>query len=329
MSFKTYHRLALLLLLAPIACNNERVEAGNWALSECDDPTEGDTTNHASSRGALLGTEFHSLEELKTVIHIQYFRGNRISDSADERNTVVRLSHCSGGTEIVSTLKSGISQTDVTRAQEGSVWDKLWLGINSPYTVINRVDLQRVYLLARRRGDLFEANDVAFFNLAERMVDNISDYDRARIHPRHFSEKGYLNTFNHITAQSFVSTIFSEALADYMGDAHELSVMPELVTGRFSQEQLTDTINNPVDNYIDLVNNEWGRELGNAIKDKFAIKRVTHWTPELLADYLNEVQGYLGWACQLGFRPFRSDDEEVVRFANKINRVMGKDARWR
>ena len=52
------------------------------------------------------------------------------------------------------------------------------------------------------------------------------------------------------------------------------------------------------------------------------IDRETHWTPELLANYLNDIQTYYSWAYGIGFSPFRPSDEVVVKFSRKLNMVM-------
>jgi len=136
------------------------------------------------------------------------------------------------------------------------------------------------------------------------------------------SEKGYLNTFNHVTAQAFMTSIFSEELADFIADVHERHNLPELISGNFSEAQLTDLDNGPVDNYIDLINNEWGQELGKSLREKYNISTKTRWTPELLAAYLNDIQRYYSWTFQIGFRPFKPADEMVKHFTNKINKVL-------
>ena len=98
--------------------------------------------------------------------------------------------------------------------------------------------------------------------------------------------------------------------------------MPELITGIFTEKQLADITDGPVDNYIDMINNEWGQELGKELCLKYHISRLTYWTPELLADYLNDMQSYHSWAFQIGFKPYRATDDMVIRFANKINKVI-------
>jgi hypothetical protein len=222
---------------------------------------------------------------------------------------------------VVSILKRGISEADLNKAKDGGLGQRLWLSLNSPYTLMNRRDLQRVSLLARRNYVLFDAGDVAFFDLAEATVANISKWDSSLVHRGDLSEKGYLNTFNHITAQAFMTSMFSEDIADFMADAHERLTMPALITGMFTPQQLADTVNNPMDNYVDMINNELGQELGHTLKAKYGINHRKTWTPELLSDYLNDLQSYYAWTLQIGFEPFTPQDDDVIRFARKIHAV--------
>ena len=277
---------------------------------------------YTAVKGALLLTRFKSFEELKTVIQIEYFNGSSSSNHVVHGSPLVRLTHSSNGREVTSILTSGISELDMMRAKDGGFWDRVWLGLNSPYCVINRRDLLRVHLLARRIGMIFGEGDVAYYDLAETTLYNISDDDLAFMRSEDLSEKGYINTFNHITAQALMTSMFSERLADFIVDAHELRRMPELTTGKFTEDQLADLENGPVDNYVDIINNEWGQELGKLLGKKHNISRKTYWTPELLANYLNDIQSYYSWAFQIGFKSFRTADEVVIRFSNKINRVM-------
>ncbi|HJW27619.1 MAG TPA: hypothetical protein VJ508_00030, partial [Saprospiraceae bacterium] len=176
---------------------------------------------------------------------------------------------------------------------------------------------------SRRKDLLFGEGDIAFYDLAATMVRHISPQDTAGLPAKDFTEKGFLNTFNHVMAQSFMTSLFSRSLADFVGDVHERSHLPELVSGRFTTKQLLDVDDGPVDNYLDIINNECGQELGQMLKSKYGINSYTHWTPELLRNYLNDIQAYHSWAFQIGFTPFRETDEMVIRFAAKINTVMG------
>jgi hypothetical protein len=147
---------------------------------------------------------------------------------------------------------------------------------------------------------LFGEGDVAFFNLAQAMVRNINTPDIAFKYPKDTTEKGYLNTFNHMTAQAFITSCFSVELADFIGDAHERYYHPDLINGKFAKKEVSDLGEGPVDNYVDIINNEWGQEVGKELKQKYHISRETYWTPELLANYLNDMQSYYQWALQIG-----------------------------
>ncbi|MBT4774745.1 MAG: hypothetical protein HOL28_12365 [Crocinitomicaceae bacterium] len=271
---------------------------------------------------ALLASRINSMEELQEIIEINYYNNFNRDTSHRDTESLVRLKHCSNGLEIISELKAGISQSDILNARNGSLTDQLALLYDSPFAIANRMEINKVYLLARIKPDLFGEGDVAFYDLALASVKNINTKDLAYIHPRDSSEKGFLNTFNHITAQAFITSYFSENLADFVADVHELHNMPELTSGRFTAEQLNAPDDNPVDNYVDMINNEWGQELGKLLKKRYFINRNTTWTPKLLARYMNDIQYYYSWALQIGFKPFTEEDVEVIRFSKKINLIQ-------
>ena len=271
---------------------------------------------------ALLLTKFKSMEDLKKVVSIEYLEIVPKSDYTLSRTSAVRLSHEAEGNKVTSILMDGIDETDITRARDGGLWDRIKLGLNAPYLVLNKAEMQKIYILSRRRRRTFGAGDFAFYDLAETMLHHISDDDFMELNSEDLSEKGYHNTFNHITAQTFMTAIFSEQLADFVADTHERSNLAELVNGKFSEAQLTDLETGPVDNYVDIINNEWGQELGKFLKNKYNIDHHTFWTPTLLANFLNDVQNYYSWVFQIGFKPFRPEDESMVRFSDKINRVL-------
>ncbi len=277
--------------------------------------------NDSFGRGALLLTRFNSFEEFKKIVTIEYFKGFSSPRRVFYTRPMVRVSHFSHGHRVTSILKTGVDEVDFMDVLHGGFLDKIWLVFNSPYAVFKRKDLRRVYALSRRREGIFGEGDVAFYDLAESMMKNISNYPKI-YSSKDFTEKGFINTFNHITPQAFMTTLFSEKLADFVADTHERRNMPTLITGKFSQLQISDMENGPVDNYLDMINNEWGQELGIFLKEKYNITRKTNWTPELLSNYLNDIQSYCSWALKIAFTPFSSSDELVVRFSSKINNLM-------
>ena len=264
-------------------------------------------------KGALVSTHFSSLEELKSIVKIEYF---------SDGSPFARLTHSSDGGAVTSVLESGVTESHFIRAQKGGFRERASLGLKSPYSVMNRADLKRTLFLARKRFDIFGEGDVAFYNIAQQMVSNITTRDSMAIPLKDFSEKGYLNTFNHITAQALLTTLFSEELADFIADVHERDRLPALITGKFTKEQIEDLDNGPVDNYVDIINNEWGQELGKRLQKKYDINRSTKWTAEFLTQYLNDVQNYYSYTFQMGFEPFRPTDEVIKRYSSKIQVVM-------
>ena len=274
---------------------------------------------YGAGRGALLLTRFSSMEEFRKIVRIEYEGG---ASEGNAKNSRVRLVHTSGNKSVQSELRKGVSERDFVRARDSGFWARASLVFRSPYSVWNRKRLSRMYALSRRRGAVFGEGDAAFFDLAESMTAHIVRYDRERLTPKDLSDKGFINTFNHVIAQAFITSIYSEKLADLIADSHERFAMPELITGVFTEEQLSDIENGPVDNYLDIINNEWGQELGKQLREQFEISSRTTWNAELLAAYLNEMQRYFSWAFEIGFSPFYPTDEVVVRFSEKINVVM-------
>lgn len=270
--------------------------------------------------GALLLTCFNSFPQFKSAVELEYIKVHPVFSNITEPQ--VRLTYECGDRKVTSVLKDGVCETDFTRARDGYFWDKISIALRSPYALMHRRQLKSIESLGRKRPWVFGKGDVAFYHLAEAMVHHISEQDRVDMTIANLSEKGYLNTFNHITAQAFMTSIFSEKIADFVADVHERAKMPELITGVFTENQIKDLENGPVDNYLDMINNEWGQELGKILRIKYSIGPGTHWTPTLLADYLNDIQSYHSWAFQIGFRPFKPTDEIVIRFAGKLNKVL-------
>ena len=272
-------------------------------------------------RGGLLGTRFESLDALKSVVQIEYEAKVGPSDSVPA-NYLVRLRHCSSGKAVVSVLETGTTQGDILKAKQGTWGNRLGILAKCPYAVAHRKELGKANALSRWRPQWFGEGDLAFFDVSKAMVAHINTPERAFLHPKDSTEKGYLNSFNHMASQAFITTCFSEELADFIGDAHERDQHPELITGQFTEKQLQDLAEGPVDNYVDMINNEWGRALGKRIKARYSITPETVWTPELLANYLNELQAYFAWAFQIGFEPFRPNDEVVRKFSKKMDAVL-------
>ncbi|MBO6516578.1 MAG: hypothetical protein JJ975_08505 [Bacteroidia bacterium] len=273
-------------------------------------------------KGGLLASRYSSLDDLKKDVHIEYFNP---SDTSSPGTSKVQLKHSCNGKQVMSILKAGISQDDITAARDGGYAGQIALLFKTPYGIANRKKLEKIYSMARWWPKLFGEGDVAFYNLAKASVEHIIYTDLAFTNTKDTLDKGYINTFNHITAQALITACFNEELADYLADLHELHNMKELTHGHFTQDQLTDPNTNPVDNYIDMINNEWGQELGKALKQKYGLSEHTQWTKPLLTDVLNDIQAFYSHSFGIGFEPFRSSDLLVVRFTHKLNCILNDE----
>jgi hypothetical protein len=312
-----------------IGCNQAAENTTVNSFPKCTSTSWGsddsmDASTYKTGRGALLATRIASFEDLKTIIQIEYENGPITADSSAPESSWVKVHHCSNGKEVIGVLEKGTTEGDLYKAKD-AILPRFSVLFGSPYAVMNRRDLDKVYALARILPFSFGVDDVAFFDIAKALAKNINTPDLAFKNTRDSTEKGYINTFNHMTAQAFITSCFSEELADFVADMHERDRHPELITGRFTPAQIADLGGGPVDNYVDIVNNEWGQEIGKQLKVKYGINRATNWTPELLANYLNDMQAYYIWAFQIGFKPFRADDKVVRVFANKMKTVMRND----
>ena len=266
-----------------------------------------------STPKAILASRIKDLDEFQETVHINYGLKGKIP--------YVELIYNSTHGTVKSYLQSGISEQDILDIRKDSITQQALFVLNNPDVIRDRDYLSEIYFLARKRSFILGEGDIAFYNIAEETVNKIITPELAYLKPRDSSEKGFINTINHITAQSFITSIYSENIADGIADMHELKHMPELCTGKFSENQLSDTLNYPLDNYVDMINNEIGQWLGNSIKKKLKINTTTFWTPQLMKLYLNELVKYYSWSFGIGMKPFSEEDEIVIRFADKINKI--------
>jgi hypothetical protein len=272
---------------------------------------------------ALLATNYSSLDDLKQEVVITY---GAETNKGDTVTSYVTLEYSKDGLTIEDKLMSGISQQEIMEIKNGSILDKLQFIIEQPFAVRSRFHFTNIFELARRIEYKYGVGDIAFYFLAEECVNRISFNERVQKRAKDLGEKGYLNTFNHIMAQAFITAIYSEKHAEYIADVHERMNMPELTTGKFTEEQLKDSINYPVDNYVDMINNEIGQELGKVLKHKYIINEETNWSPELLTHFLNDLIRYYSDSFSVRIKPFKVDETLVIKFSKKLNIVLKKEA---
>ncbi len=271
--------------------------------------------------GSLLASRVKDLDHLKSLIDIKYYSRGYLSKGGSLDNDRVELSLCFFDEISTSVLSKGVNQSDILKARDGDIWAKLALLLESPYAVINHKNLKKIYILSRRRYDLFGRDDVAFYDLAESSVLKIRNKYQAYKVEKDSSELGFINSFNHITAQALITSCFSKDIASFIADVHERDAMPELINGAFTKEQIEHPIKNPIDNYVDMINNNYGQRLGLILKEKYEIDKETVWTEELLTNYLNDIQEHYSWSFDLSFIPFSENEDIIKRFVRKLNMI--------
>jgi hypothetical protein len=309
-------RLVILsFLIVCLSCNRANVTGTEVE----DDPSKKASYEPLILAKPLLASRFKSLDDFKSKVQVKYF------NKPNDRSSKVQLYLKTSTSEIRCELKSGLSQKDIMKVQKSGIADKLKFTMKSPYSIRNRKKLEKVYVLGRRRTALFGLRDAAFYDLALVLSRHINTKEIAYKNEKDSSEKGYINTFNHITAQALITSMFTKELASFVADVHERKNMPELTTGYFSPEQLQDTLNYPEDNYVDIINNKIGQDIGLVLKEKYKLNSTTIYTPELLANYLNDLQNYFSWSMGIGLDSFKPSDEVIVRFTHKINFVLQRN----
>lgn len=312
--------MILLSLVLLVYLNQESLWKLPWE-TQCE-PCIGTQSTNVYGKGALLATRFKDLDAFEKAVKIEYVSDYDKTAPEAQGRSAVRLFHCSEGKQMVSELQSGIDQDEIIKAYHGTNYDKFKVLIKSPETIFYRVNISKVRNLGRKRPQLFGENDVAFYDLAVASFKKIHRDKRAFRSARDSSEKGYINTFNHITAQAIMTLCFSEQFADYIADVHERKNMASLTTGLFTEEELKDPNDNPVENYVDMINNEWGQELGKTIQKKLELKKEMVWSEHLFCMVMNEIQQYYVWAFDLRMDPFHPDEILIKKFTRKLNRVM-------
>jgi len=313
LKFRKLGVLSFLVLTQLVSCQQGGSSNYSWCYSS-------DNCTFPKVR-ALMASRFKTLDEFREVVGISYINTKMNSDSMPVKGQSVVLTYVDRADTINNILDFGVTQGDMIKVRDGSYSNRAKFAIFEPYSVANRVELNEIYKLARRRPRLFGVGDVAFYDLALASVSNIRHHNESYKSEEDSSEKGYVNTYNHITAQALITTLYGVRIADYIADLHERYAMPHLLTGKFSVDELTNPNKNAVDNYVDLINNKIGQELGLALRDKHKITQSTVWTSNLLANYLNEIQSYYSYSFGVGHKPFPQDHPTLEMMARKINKM--------
>ena len=99
------------------------------------------------------------------------------------------------------------------------------------------------------------------------------------------------------------------------GDIHERD-HTALMTGEMKGQNMGAVI----DNYADIINNEWGQRWGEAISEDLGITKDTKWTNDITSKYLNALQDKISKGMGIKFnKTFSEKDDFVKKTTDFIN----------
>jgi hypothetical protein len=258
----------------------------------------------------LIATDYKTMEELNKVIKITYSKqviNSRVSAGKEIHS--VNVQQTFGGTTVEDNLHtSEPSQEQLKSARDGGLGIKLIVGATFPQAAYYKGELEKIEKLSFRAKN---EQKMALGDIAKSFLENSS------------ATRGTLeNTYLHTLGQGFITILFGEGAANFSGHLHE-RIQEGLITGNLSNQEIGQAI----DNYSDLINNQWGQLWGNEIKAKFGITSGTEWTPELTAGVLNEFQNKLSSSMGINFNKSysASNDTKKQGFVEKLTEFINKN----
>lgn len=252
----------------------------------------------------LLATDYSSLEDLKKDINIEY--------NEDKSVDLELVSH----PEINHKLTDGVGDKEIkdlkNQASKASLLEKANIAFDHPQLAWYRNDLQAIETMSYRKKNIAE---LGLYNIADAFRNDIESGASAK----ELGDKGLVNTFNHTFGQSVITMLFGENVADLAGDIHERD-QPALRTGEFKN---SGDITQAIDNYVDIMNNQIGQDLGADFKKKFAASLHFGFTPEASAELLNEGRDFFAKSFNLKFgkEKYTAEDDLAKRFCIVLNEV--------
>lgn len=242
----------------------------------------------------LLATDYKTLAQLKKKVTITY-----VSEKRTEEWTYysVTLVHKYKNTVLTHTLNN----TGFTNDELKTFVGKVELCIQDPFmcSILNSIN----NMSYRAENSM----KMAFGDMPDKMIGNLKNKPK--------DAAALSNTMLHVTGQALITAIWGAGVADVVGDMHERD-QKSLMTGDIKDTELKQAI----DNYCDLVNNEFGQLWGKEIADKLKIGPHTTWTDELTANFLNELQDKFKESLNLKFdKKFSKDDQFVKDYTKFIN----------
>jgi RHS repeat-associated protein len=223
----------------------------------------------------------------------------------ENHKTIVILEHTWGDGRSISTrlLREGLTETEAKAVKDGSYLRKAWGGFLNPQAIQYKSELEELFAITKEKSKNLEKAITG--TIAEKMVTNLINDTEREVNSVNYK---YQNAFLHFTGQTLSSAIYGERISKFAADIHEREY-----AGVFSGEGEEGDL---VDAYIDLVNNEWGRQFGTVLAKRFDINSETVWTEQLTTDFLNSIQDYFTASYSaLTFKKFGTTEEskELVR----------------
>lgn len=243
----------------------------------------------------LVASDYASMAELrKDLIVVNYL---------DEETRIIAVSNmCNGIMRIGEATSDGMTESEFFEI----------IKIQVPYyggfkifksIFTDREPLFKGFALrkVRKMQSKTKINDrrLSFGEIARDFTENTLNRDR----DLYQSEK-LKNAYKHVLAQSLVTVLFGEDVAELSSKIHERHQLKEW-NGLDEVDQ--------IDTYVDLINNQWGQQFGQELKVELGITDDTVWTSELTAQYLNGMQQKLTESMGSEFGSEYSAEDQYVK----------------
>ena len=253
----------------------------------------------------LVATDYGTLEQLKTKINITYSTELLQGKESTTQYNKVTVSNTYNGTTVEDALDDReYSQEDLKAVKKDTWWQKLGAGLKYPQAAYNRSELEQIKSMSYRdKSD--GKRGMAFGDISLELYKRTQNKGKGTLE----------NTYLHVSGQALITILFGKGVANFTGHLHERS-QGSLITGQFAPKEMSQAI----DNYADLINNQWGQVLGGRINSKFNVSSSTVWDNNLSANVLNEMQGFYGEMMGKTFNStFKPDEKYVKDFTEFMN----------
>jgi RHS repeat-associated protein len=245
--------------------------------------------------------DINSMNDLSWYMNIEYGK--------DKNGKFVNVSQNSyNGTTVSDKFYSNtIQQTSLKNASIMDIGDVI-----SGVGVSNIIPLQKMDQMSFKSKNPF---GLAIKQISDNMAINAGYNPEGSAYGM-----GLANMMLHVAGQALFTVMFGESTANLAGHIHETG-QPSLFTGKFSNN---DDLKYAIDNYADLINNQWGQKLGMDFVKNNNITSRTSWTPDLTANFFNSIQNFVGQSSGKNFNSFSANDTFIKQFSAFINIMSSK-----